>query len=487
MLPLTLAALLLSPPSPALQEGPPTTPVRAVLAQQREVVQRERVIGSLRSRSRAVLAALLEGPLLEIPVREGAAVKEGSLLARVDTRRLAAERRAGEASLAEAEATLLQRGAELSDAREDLAQLEAAMLSDAVSKRELRRAQTAVAVWEAQRGAAIANVDAWEAQIALLDVRLSDADLRAPFDAVVVERYMEGGEWVRPGDALLAIVSADRYEAWLDVPERFIGSLGDLGATLEVELLATGETLTMQRPRRVPDVDPSARTFPLVAEITDGAQRLAPGMSVSAWLPLGAPQQYLIVPKDALVYRPGGVAVMTVPGDTSGESITGPALQMPVEILFELDREVAIAPGAVQPGSAVIVEGNERLFPMTPVMASLPTLVIEEPSLTFAFDLPLPATSAEVNEARYGNSIEQELQGIDGIRSMTLRHLEDGIQGTLGLAPGIEPARVRQVLEAWAAEDGKLPPGSAFAFEGQAGSDPVSEAENVTGQESANR
>ena len=39
--------------------------------------------------------------------------------------------------------------------------------------------------------------------------------------------------------------------------------------------------------------------------------------------------------------------------------------------MFETDREVAVAPGAVTPGAVVVVEGNERLFPGSMVAAKI--------------------------------------------------------------------------------------------------------------------
>jgi hypothetical protein len=79
-----------------------------------------------------------------------------------------------------------------------------------------------------------------------------------------------------------------------------------------------------------------------------------------------------MLPKDALVYRPGGTGVMVVKGmDEGGTSLNGTATLVPVTVMFETDRDVAIAPGAVEPGEVVVVEGNERLFPGTMVAAKI--------------------------------------------------------------------------------------------------------------------
>jgi multidrug efflux pump subunit AcrA (membrane-fusion protein) len=96
-------------------------------------------------------------------------------------------------------------------------------------------------------------------------------------------------------------------------------------------------------------------------------------VSASAWLSLGRSDEAVLVPKDALVYRPGGVAVMMIVGDgpANGPSFKGTAALVPVIIRFEIDREVALEPGALQAGAAVVTEGNERLFPGTAVLATI--------------------------------------------------------------------------------------------------------------------
>lgn len=382
--------------APSLAQERPPAPVTACLVESREVMQRERVTGSLRAASEAVLAALEEGAVTAFPLREGEAVHAGDTLAVIDARRLEAARVGVVASRAEAGAIHAQRLAEAQDAREDLASLESAAKSDAISQREVRRARTALVVAEAQLQAAAMRLEALDAELALLDVRLVDSTLRAPFDGVVVERHVEVGEWVKAGDPMLTLVSAGALEVWLDVPERMLGQLAGLGNELTVELGAERVPHRAVAPRVVPRVDPSTRTFALVAtlapslesqgaasqgagahgaaqSVAEGlAQGLSPGVSASAWLSIGRRDEALMVPKDALVYRPGGVAVMVIMGDSKeGPTVAGTAALVPVVVRFEAEREVALEPGAVQAGALVVTEGNERLFPGTPVLATV--------------------------------------------------------------------------------------------------------------------
>lgn len=339
---------------------------------------REAVTGSLRAAFDAVLAAREEGAVLEVKVRAGRFVRKDEALVTVDARRLVAQRTGVEASLAEARATAAMASAEADDADEDLRSLEAAAKGgNSVSPRELRRARTLAKSLRAGVDAANKRNEALEAQLELWNLRIADATLRAPFDGTVVETRVEVGEWVSPGTDLVRLVSTGHLEVWLDVPERFMGALGgDAGSNGEIVVragAAKGDVVATNV-RRVPRVDPGTRTFPLVASIEgDAAAKLSPGMSASGWIPVGERTKTLMVPKDALVYRPAGVAVMTVGGrDEGGATMAGTALMVPIKILFETRREVAVelTEGGLAPGAAVIVEGNERLFPGTPVSAS---------------------------------------------------------------------------------------------------------------------
>ena len=377
--------------------GPPPTPVRGARVGLREMQAREAVTGSLRAAYDAVLAAREEGAILELSARAGRFVREGEVLLSLDTRRLVAQRTGVEASLAEARAAATMAKAEADDADQDLASLEsAAQGGNSVSARELRRARTLALTLRAGVEAAEKRKEALEAQLELWTLRINDATLRAPFDGTVVETHVEVGEWVSPGTDLVRLVSTGHLEVWLDVPERLMGIVcpndapalekahSAERAQLVVRAGAADQDVIATKLRSIPHVDPGTRTFSLVASIDgDATANLSPGMSASGWVPAGARQATLMVPKDALVYRPAGVAVMMVSGrDEGGATMSGTATMVPIKVLFETPREVAVEvqAGGLEPGAAVIIEGNERLFPGTPVSASFEPSPAPEPA-----------------------------------------------------------------------------------------------------------
>ncbi len=352
----------------ALQAGPAVAqqPVFVEPITQASVQASERVIGSLRPRSTSVMAAREEGVMLELPVREADRVKAGDVLARQDTRRLEASRLQLVADRAMARATWLERKSELDDAKIDLGAMKSAAESGAVSDRDLRAAQTRVSTGEALVEAALQSIASFDARIALADIHIEDAVLRAPFDAYVTARHSEVGQWTRPGDSVVTLVSTGALEAWLELPERLIGHYHPGGTSLALRVEASGTGLSGIKPRSIPMVDERARTFQLVLDVPEAVvvnKELQPGMSISGVVPLGKIEPRLLVAKNSVLRRGGDSLVVLVGED-------GIAQLVPITVLFAVGEQFAVeslVPGGLAVDQLVVVEGNERLFPGTPV------------------------------------------------------------------------------------------------------------------------
>lgn len=364
-----LAPLALLAPF-AQQDGP--TPVRAVRARAEVVVSRQQVTGSVRPALDARVSARETGTIIGGIPRVGTRVAEGDPLLVLDDRRLRADLARIRASRAQAEAALTRVETDRADAEEDLASLKAASSTGgAISPRELREAQARFDAAEADRLAARASIDALDADASLLDLRIADATVPAPFDGVVVERMAEVGEWAMPGTAVVRLVSTTDLEVWLDVPERLMSGVLGASGGLTVRVPALGAAVELSDVRVLPLVTEGTRNFRVVGRAGETAG-LAAGISVNADIQTGEERTWLLVPKDALLYRPTGVMVTLVQGaDEGGDSLTGAAVSVPADIAFELDRHVALRPGAVSDGAVVVVEGNERLRPGVTVSATI--------------------------------------------------------------------------------------------------------------------
>jgi RND family efflux transporter MFP subunit len=220
-----------------------------------EVQQMHRVTGSLRAVSRARVAALEDGRIVQVMVREGDRITQRDVLARLDDRRLRAQIAESEATLHATRAMIEQRRAELAKADQDYKRAAHLVQRRVVSQQDYDHAEADASVAQAQLNAAERQLKQIESQRRLLQVRLDDTTIAAPFDGYVVERHVEPGEWVRPGDAIVTLVSAGTIEAWLEVSERFSGDVAQATTPITVEVPAVGQSIAVRQRKRVPQMD----------------------------------------------------------------------------------------------------------------------------------------------------------------------------------------------------------------------------------------
>jgi RND family efflux transporter MFP subunit len=357
-------AVLLWASAAAAQER--QVPVRTAPVAIEEVQQTQRVTGSLRAVSRAQVAALEDGRIVSVLVREGIRVTKGDMLARLDDRRLRAQIAESEAALKATQAIIDQRRAELAKADQDYKRANQLVQRRLVSQQEHDHAEADTSVARARLAAAERERTQIESQRQLLQVRLDDTTIAAPFDGYVIERHVESGEWVRPGDPIVTLVSAGTIEAWLEVPERFAGDIAQSTTPITIEVPAVGQSIEVRQGKRVPQMDPRARTFFIVAELSDQAGLLTPGMSASAWVPVGPRSEQLTVPGDAVIRDATSAFVYKVQQANDG----GHAVQVPVRVLFQVAAKIAVVAKDLSPNDHVVTGGNERLLPGTKLALS---------------------------------------------------------------------------------------------------------------------
>ncbi|MDR2187084.1 MAG: efflux RND transporter periplasmic adaptor subunit [Azonexus sp.] len=197
--------------------------------------------------------------IAEVLVEEGAQVKAGDVLARLDTSRLLPQEKQAEAAAAAQKAVVERlvngsRPEEIAQARAALASAKADAenatalyerrrvlgAAAAVSQQDVDQARAAAAMATANvavadnalklaligpRAEDIAQARAelrrFEAQLALLRQQVADAELRAPFDAVVQARLMEPGEMATPGKPVLSLATLGRkwVRAYVSEPD----------------------------------------------------------------------------------------------------------------------------------------------------------------------------------------------------------------------------------------------------------------------------
>ncbi|MEZ5323931.1 MAG: efflux RND transporter periplasmic adaptor subunit [Verrucomicrobiales bacterium] len=340
------------------------TPVQRLAAQEHYTVT-----GDLRAVSRAEVAAREAGAVDQIPVNEGAKVKQGDVLVELDHRRLDAERAEADAQIAASRSLVVQREADRNRMLQDLEMKQPLLEKRAISKRELLDAEQAFAVAEAGLLAAKESLIEATSRMELLNVRYQDLDIVAPFDGRVTVRHVEPGEWLTAGQPVVTLVSTGTIEAWLQVPERYAADTAAHAGSIQVEVTSLGKTVPSIDVQVVADVDTATRVFPVIVTLDADANSLAPGMSVRASIPIGSNEPRLAVPTDAIVQSRLGEAVFKVGAAPAGGGLP-PAVRVPVKVLFEADGLAYLDAPELAENDSIVVEGNQRLFPNTPLITS---------------------------------------------------------------------------------------------------------------------
>lgn len=350
----------------AAPAGPPPATVILAPVKKEPVQEKRRVTGTLRAVNRAEIAAQESGAIVSVAVDVGDLVEEGDEIARLDERRLRASLEEAKSMLTATASVVSEREAEASRASRDLEMKESLFQQRAVSEKEFLDSQRESSVAAAKLQAAKDESEATKSALDLLEVRLEDLGVKAPFSGRIVQRHVDPGEWIAPGEPVVTMVSAGTIEAWMNVPERFVGLVSNEEAGFSIVADGSGVAVEAGRIRSVSDIDPVTRLFPVVVELDDQGGGLVPGQSVHAELPVGKSEEMLGVPIDAVIETYQGASVFkAAPSPEGGMPI---AERVSVAVKFRRDGIAYIDSEVLRAGEQVVVEGNERLFPGTPLV-----------------------------------------------------------------------------------------------------------------------
>lgn len=350
-------------PAGGAPSGPP--PANVVLAPVQTITsaQTHRVIGTLRAKSRSEIAAREAGAILEITVNEGDTIAKDAVIARIDSRRIEAQLAEARAEITVAEALVHQKKSRVKRSTIDLEMKEKLFTSKAISESEVLDARSANNVDNSVYAATEDSLKAAQSRLELLNVRLQDLEIRAPFAGTVVSRHIELGEWAEPGASIVTLVSSGDIEAWLQIPERFAASTR--GQKVPVTIAATGQTVESSSLTIVPEAGTTTRTLQMIATLPNPGNTLVPGLSVTAEVPVSENTERLAVPVNAVVQGYAGPGLFIPATQEGGLPI---AQRIPVEILFQDDNLIYLTAEGLKADDQVIVEGNERLFPSQPLI-----------------------------------------------------------------------------------------------------------------------
>ncbi|HSA90908.1 MAG TPA: efflux RND transporter periplasmic adaptor subunit [Burkholderiales bacterium] len=313
-------------PALAQQPGKPPAalPVKAVPAKLARALIETGAIGSLRADESIMIRPEIAGRIERIAFDEGQSVRKGALLATLE----AAETRALVAS-ARAQAGLdkqrLERAADLQK-------------KGFISQQALDEMQSNYA-----RSAAKLRED---------EAKLAKSEIRAPFSGVAGLRQVSEGAFVAAGTDIARLAKIDQLKLDFRVPETYLAQLRPglaLTAAVDAFPQATfpGTIYAIE-----PAVDEQTRTVLARARVANPRLRLRPGMFARVQLTLGARENAVWIPEEAIVPRGQDSFVFRV--------VDGKAELVPVQTGTRKVGEVEIMKG-IAAGDVVVTEGTQRL------------------------------------------------------------------------------------------------------------------------------
>lgn len=323
---------------PEQREGRPAAGETLIAARIVRMPATESAVGSIRAVHETTVASKLLAKVTEVRVKAGQPVHTDDVLVRLDDADLRARKDQAEATVRAAEATRDQAQIELERVRGLFAQNNAAKI-------ELEQAETAVK-------SAVAHVE--QAQQALREaaVTLDYATILSPLDGIVVDKNVEVGDTVTPGQALLTLYDPTHMQLVASVRESLIRRL-KLGQTVGVRVDTLNRTCAGEVSEIVPASDVASRSF-LVKVTGPCPPEIHSGMFGRLLIPLDE-EQLLVIPR-AAVRRIGQLDNVDV-ADADGTWLTRRVVQLgrpigdDVEVLTGLrDGERVAVPKAVEAG-----------------------------------------------------------------------------------------------------------------------------------------
>ena len=308
------------------------------------------------------------------PLQPGAPVVRGTVLARirpsdyqavVDKSRGAQEE--GHAGVAAAEAQLVQAQAELDFTRVSALWEQESITKPAYDSSTAKRDIAKAAVDAAKAGivAATKRRETAEAQMREAQIALGDTELRAPFDAVLLERRAEIGTLATAGSPAFTLADLATLKARFNVPDFALAGFRP-GQSLDLSIDAVsggnvhGRVLSLAAA-----ADPKARSFEIEVAVPNPGLKLRSGMIAAVHAPGGAPRPArLQMPASALVHDPTGQRYLVYTIEQNGGRSVAKAI--PVEPGPLAGNEVVVLSGLTA-GQRIVVMGANLLQPGDPV------------------------------------------------------------------------------------------------------------------------
>jgi len=330
-----------APPAPGTPLAKPSLTVTTVQPVALTIPIQLSANGSLAAWQESVIGAEANGlRLTEVKVNVGDRVRQGDLLATLQSDGVRAELAQAQASLSEAQANLQKTRADIESAR-------ALVQKGFISANQMNQSQLNESV-------AMARVEAAEALIQVQRVRLSQTQVKAPDAGVISARNATLGSVVGAGTELFRLIRQGRLEWRAEVTASEIGRVV-VGAPVAV-MSASGAEIKGRVRMIAPSVDPQTRNALVYVDLQEPLGSARAGMFARGVIDLGT-SQALTLPQTAVIVRDGFSYAYRVDADQKVAQLkiqTGRLISDRIEVLGGLPAGARV----VASGAAFLNHGD---------------------------------------------------------------------------------------------------------------------------------
>jgi membrane fusion protein (multidrug efflux system) len=339
-------------------QAPPVALADAIAV---DLEDRIEATGELVSPNHATIAAEVGGRITALYVDDGAPASRGERVLEIDPERRNLEVRAARAGDKEAKAALVE-------AERAAERVRTLFKSNVASKAQLDQGETGLEL-------ARSRAEAASARLAETQRAQRDAEVTAPFDGMVAQRYVSVGEFVQPGTRLFELVALDPIEVEFRVSE-IDSSRVKPGQVVGVRVAPFPDEIFEATVTVVaPTIDPLTRTLRVKGSLPNPGARLRPGLFARADLGVARREAVLMIPEEAVLQRSDGAVVFRSVEGTRVERLvikTGVVKDGRIEVVEGLapgDKVVIRGHMALVDGAVVTVRGTDGK-PIEPDVAS---------------------------------------------------------------------------------------------------------------------
>lgn len=275
------------------------------------------------------LAFETSGKIVKITFREDAKVKKGDLLAKINDRPLQAQ----------LEKLIVQK--KLSEAKEF--RQRSLLDKDAISQESYDQIQT--------------ELQATVADINLVKARISETEMRAPFDGVVGLRYLSEGAYVTPSTKIARLVKRSPLKIEFSVSEKYASEV-KIGFPVTFKIDGIDDVFNAEVYAVDTKIDINTKMIALRAIYPNTKEELKPGRYALVTLSLSQIENALAIPTESLIPEMDGERVFIYKG--------GKAASVKVNTGLRTESEIQITSG-LKAGDTLITTGILQLRQGLPV------------------------------------------------------------------------------------------------------------------------